>query len=406
MTVTIDRIAAGGDGVARLADGMAVFVPRTAPGDRVDIDVVERHKRFARGRVRSVVEGGQSRVEPLCRHYDEDDCGGCQLQHLDYETQLKVKRTMVGDALRRIGKFDIEDPPIVPADQQWEYRNKVALALRGNNVGFHPIGRADAVFALDRCAISDGALMDLWAEVRQHVTLLPRNLHRLVLRRDRGEGFHVTVVGGDANVWDATPFVLALARPDVAVWWKPKGGASRIIAGPETGFPALAFDQVNPKLAAQLRRRLVEVVGDVREVIAWDLYGGVGDTATLLANAGARVWSVDVDRSAVAWGKRELAHERVTRIADRVEDAVHRLPEPTLVVVNPPRTGLGASVAKWVERWGSQQAGRKLLYVSCDPATLARDLTQMPAFAISSVEAFDLFPQTSHVESLVLAQTR
>jgi 23S rRNA (uracil1939-C5)-methyltransferase len=216
----------------------------------------------------------------------------------------------------------------------------------------------------------------------------------------------VTVVGGDANVWEATPFVLALARPDVAVWWKPKGGASRIIAGPETGFPALAFDQVNPKLAAQVRQRLVEVVGDVHEVIAWDLYGGVGDTATLLADAGARVWSVDVDRAAVAWGKRELAHERVTRIADRVEDAVHRLPEPTLIVVNPPRTGLGASVAKWVEGWGSQQAGRRLLYVSCDPATLARDLTQMPAFAISSVEAFDLFPQTSHVESLVLAQTR
>jgi 23S rRNA (uracil1939-C5)-methyltransferase len=406
MTVTIDRIAAGGDGVARLADGMAVFVPRTAPGDRVEIDVVERRKRFARGRVRSVVEGAQSRVDPLCRHYDEDDCGGCQLQHLDYEMQLAVKRAMVGDALRRIGKFDIEDPPIVPAERQWGYRNKVSLTVRGKEIGFHQIGRADAVFTLDRCATSDSGLMDLWAEVRRHVTLLPRSLHRLALRRDRREGFHVTVVAGDANVWDVTPFFEALARPDVAVWWQPKGGASRVIAGPESGFPALAFDQVNPKLAARLRRRLVEMVGDVREAIVWDLYGGVGDTATLLANAGARVWSVDADRSAVAWGDRELAHEGVTRIADRVEDAVHRLPEPTLIVVNPPRTGLGAGVAKWVERWGSRQADRKLLYVSCDPATLARDLTKMPAFAIRTVEAFDLFPQTSHVESLVLAQTR
>ncbi len=406
MIVTIDRIAAGGDGVGRLSDGITVFVPRAAPGDRVEIDLVERRKRFARGRVRSVVEGAGSRVEPRCRHYDEDECGGCQLQHLDYETQLAVKRTMVGDALRRIGKFDVADPPIVPAEQQWEYRNKVSLAVRGKVIGFRRIGRADAVFALDRCAISDGGLMDLWSEVRRHVTLLPPSLYRLVLRRDRGGGFHVVVAGRDEKVWDATPFVTALARPDVAVWWKPKSGASRIIAGPETGFPALAFDQVNPKLAAQLRRRLVEVAGDVRQTVVWDLYGGVGDTATLLATAGARVWSVDADRSAVAWGNRELAHERVTRIADRVEDVVHRLPEPTLVVVNPPRTGLSAGVAEWLERWGSQQAGRKLLYVSCDPPTLARDLTKMPAFGIRLVEAFDLFPQTSHVESLVVAQTR
>ena len=182
-------------------------------------------------------------------------------------------------------------------------------------------------------------------------------------------------------------------------------GSAAIGTEPKT-WSLRGFDQVNPKLAAQLRRRLVEVVGDVREAIVWDLYGGVGDTATLLANAGARVWSVDADRSAIAWGNRELAHERVTRIADLVEDAVHRLPEPILVVVNPPRTGLSVGVAKWVELWGSKQPDRKLLYVSCDPATLARDLVKMPAFVICSVEAFDLFPQTSHVESLVLAQTR
>ena len=405
MIVTIDGIAAGGDGVARLQDGMAVFVPRTAPGDRVDIEVVERRKRFARGRVSAVVAGAPTRVEPRCRHYDEDACGGCQLQHLAYESQLAVKRTMVGDALRRIGKFEIDDPPIVPADQQWAYRNKVSLAVQGTTIGFHQIGRPEAIFGLDRCAISDAGLMDLWADLHRHVSLLP-NMQRVVLRLDREAGFHVIVEGDEVNVWDPTPLVDALARPDVSIWWKPAGGASRIIAGPETGFPAMAFDQVNSKLATQLRERLVEIAGDVAGAVVWDLYGGVGDTASLLATAGARVWSVDADRSAIAWGRRKLAHEHVTRIAESAEGAMHRLPEPALVVVNPPRTGLGERVAAWLDKWGSDRIGRRLLYVSCDPATLARDLGRMPAFTICSIEAFDLFPQTSHVESLTLLESR
>ena len=406
MIVTIDRIAAGGDGVARLEDGMAVFVPRTAPGDRVDIEVVERRKRFARGRVSAVVDGAAARVEPRCRHYDEDECGGCQLQHLAYDVQLAVKRTMVGDALRRIGKFEIDDPPIVPADPQWEYRNKVTLGVQGKKIGFHQARRAESVFALDRCAISDASLMDLWADVHHHRTLLPDSMLRVVLRLDREGGFHVIVEGDQANVWDPTPLVEALARPDVSIWWKPKGGASRIIAGPETGFPALAFDQVNSKLAARLRQRVVALAGDVGEAVVWDLYGGVGDTAHLLAMAGARVWSVDADRSAISWGRRRLAHERITRIAEPAEDALPGLPEPVLVAVNPPRAGLGEPVAAWLEAWGGKQAGRKLLYVSCDPATLARDLSRMQTFGIRSVETFDLFPQTSHVETLALVESR
>ncbi len=113
--VRILRLAAGGDGVGKLPDGKTVFVPRTAPGDLVELVELREHKRFARARLGRLLEASPDRVEPRCPHYVHDECGGCQVQHLDYEAQLFSRRAFVGDALRRLGKRDIPDPPIVPA---------------------------------------------------------------------------------------------------------------------------------------------------------------------------------------------------------------------------------------------------------------------------------------------------
>ena len=129
--VAITGIAAGGDGVGRLADGRAVFVARTAPGERVRLrEGMKLHKRFARGELAEVVAPGSARVTPPCPHYVQDHCGGCQLQHLSYESQLAAKRAIVGDALRRVGKVDIEDPEIVEAVEEWRYRAKISLAVK------------------------------------------------------------------------------------------------------------------------------------------------------------------------------------------------------------------------------------------------------------------------------------
>ena len=353
-----------------------------------------------------MVDAAPSRVEAQCNHYDHDECGGCQLQHLDYGAQLEAKRRIVGDALRRIGKLDIADPSIVPAPDPWRYRTKVTLAATESKIGFHQFDRPASVFALERCLIAEENLMDLWQQVRSHRALLPQGLERIVLRSDREGGQHVILEDAREEVWDAAPFVAALGVDHISVWWRPSGGAARIVAGRKTGFPALAFEQGHPALAEALRHRLVEMAGDVTDQIVWDLYAGVGDTAVLLADRDARVWSVDSDRSAIAWGERALSHEHITRLAERAEDVLHRLPEPAAVVVNPPRTGLGKEVTSWLARWGREEPGRRLLYVSCDPATLARDLTRMPSFELGSVEAFDMFPQTSHVETLVVAESR
>src|SRR5207245_4827561 len=147
--------------VGRLADGRAVFVARTAPGERVRLrEGMKLHKRFARGELDEVVAPGATRVTPPCPHYVQDHCGGCQLQHLSYESQLAAKRTIVGDALRRVGKLDIEDPEIVEAVEEWRYRGKISLAVKSvarsdrRTVGLHPFDRPGSVVALLDCHIT------------------------------------------------------------------------------------------------------------------------------------------------------------------------------------------------------------------------------------------------------------
>src|SRR5690348_3931085 len=146
--VRILRLATGGDGVGRLEDGRAVFVPRTAPGDLVELAALRIHRRFARARVGRIVEPSPERVEPRCPHYVHDECGGCQLQHLAPPAQRAARRSFVGDALRRLGRRDVEDPPLEPAPREYDYRAKITLASSpdGRRLGLHPYDRAEQVF--------------------------------------------------------------------------------------------------------------------------------------------------------------------------------------------------------------------------------------------------------------------
>jgi len=408
--VTITSIAGGGDGVGRLGDGRAVFVPRSAPGEQVRLDPrsVERRKTFARGEIGEIVAAGPARVVPACRHYVDDGCGGCQLQHLSYEAQLEAKRSIVGEALRRIGKLDLPDPDIVEAAEEWRYRAKITLAVRagaggrGITAGFHPRNRPDAVFPLRDCHIADVRLMTLWRGLARHLDLLPERPAHIVLRLDR-EGRRHVVVESAGEPWlraEALRTVLA-ADGDVVCWWQPEGGAARVMAGPVTGFPATAFEQVHPEMGGVARAWAVAQLGPLGDQRVWDLYGGIGDTAVALAAGGATVVSVDADEKAVAWARTrtEPGSERIRFIAGRAEDVLPGLEDPpTAVIVNPPRAGLHWDVTLRL----TGEPVPRLVYLSCDPATLARDLARLSTnYRVTALKAFDLFPQTAHVETVV-----
>ena len=403
--VTITGIAAGGDGVGRLADGRAVFVPRTAPGDRIKIKdgSLKLSRSFGRAAVGEVAGAGPGRVVPPCPHYTQDRCGGCQLQHMEYDAQLAAKRAIVGDALRRIGKLDVPDPEIVEAVEEWRYRAKISMEVKAGTAGFHPHDRPNFVFPLADCHIADFRLIALWREVRAHLSLLPPGLTRLTLRLDR-EGRRHLIAEATGEPWlDAERLRRALPNGDeVICWWRPVDGAARVMAGPATGFPATAFEQVNPEMGILARRWAVDQIGEVRGRTVWDLYGGIGDTATLLAERGANVISVDADEAAIGWARtRAPAEPPVRFIAGRAEDVLPSLPEPYAVVVNPPRAGLHWDVTLRL----TAEPVQRLVYVSCDPATLARDLHRLNVnYQVAAIRAFDLFPQTAHVETVVVME--
>lgn len=398
ISVAIESIAAGGDGVGHLQDGRAVFVPRTAPGDVAEIAITEEKPRYARARLAGPSSPSPLRVDPECPHYTEDRCGGCQLQHLSLEAQHEAKSRIVRDAIRRIGGRQVEEIPVVPSPTPWRYRTKLTVAVRGEVMGLHRQGDPDAVFALVDCRITNQPLMDLWQILRTQREKLPADLRSLVLRQDRDGGRHVIAITGTER-WNAARLAAVLGS-GVSIWWQPEGGAARVIAGVRTGFPVTAFEQVNPAVAARIRADAIRALGEVGGRIVWDLYGGVGDAARDLAARGARVWSVDADRSAIEWAQN--AGGPITYVAARVEDALSKLPSPYAIIVNPPRTGLHQRVTSHIARWGEPHG--RLAYISCDPATLARDLKRMTSLRVTVLAPYDLFPQTAHVETLAVLE--
>jgi 23S rRNA (uracil1939-C5)-methyltransferase len=413
VTVRILRIAAGGDGVGRLEDGRAVFVPRTAPGDLVELEKLRPSRRFARARAARVLEPGPNRVIPPCPHYLKDDCGGCQLQHLTPAAQLSAKQSIVGETLRRVGKVDLPDPSVIPAQRVWEYRTKVTLARdAGGRIGLHPLDRPDRVFNLERCHIAEQALMVAWGRIRRHAELLPDDFTHLVLRLDREGGVHLVVQTAGTRAWQGGGDLhraLGEGAPSLVVWYHPAGGAARVVAGSADAYPATVFEQVHPEMGDTARRFALERLGPVAGRHVWDLYAGIGETTAALLAAGATVESVEADPRAV-----HLARVQARRIlslpeegklppgtvchAGRVEDLLPRLADPDLIITNPPRTGMDRRALELIL---DRRPGR-MVYISCDPATLARDLALLGSrFRPSGVQAFDLFPQTAHVESVV-----
>ena len=394
----IASIAAGGDGVGR-TEGMVVFVPRTAPGDVARVRIA-RAKRFARGELLSLDEPSAARVDPPCPHYSIDRCGGCQLQHLSYDAQVAAKGVIIGDALRRIGRRDVADPVVEPSEAAWRYRRKLTLHVRRVNdgwiAGLHPYDDPVGVFDLVDCPITDERVMAVWGDLRSAFDVLPAERALRVAVRLLDDGASVTVEG--ARAWREPEALLAHVPAVTEVWWRPEEGAIRRVAARTAERHAgAAFVQVNARVAERLRERLLARVRAHEPSHVVDAYAGTGATAAPLAADGRRVTAIELDRDAV-----EKLRERLgapsTVVGGKVEDHIGRALPADVVLLNPPRTGVDRRVTTALET--RRDAVRAIFYVSCDPATLARDLARLPSYRLADVRGYDMFPQTAHVETL------
>ncbi|MEP6691485.1 MAG: hypothetical protein ABJD07_10030 [Gemmatimonadaceae bacterium] len=396
--IRIESIAAGGDGVAR-ANGLVVFVPRSAPGDVGRAELVPRGS-FARAEFSALITPSPDRVEPACAHYTADKCGGCQLQHMSYESQLAAKSRIIADSLQRIGRRPVSLPRVIASPLEWRYRRKLTLAMRkgpnGWRAGLHPFTDPGTVFSLADCPITHERVIEVWRDVLDAGGDLPDATALRGAVRLAGDGLSCVIEGGKA--WPHSQVFFQRVRSLSALWWIGEGKPRRLLHRREgTQAPGASFSQVNADVASLLRRHVLDVAMAHSPMDAIDAYAGLGELAVALAERGVRVTAIELDPEAAAWcGRRLTGQSRV--IAGRAELVMaHELPAD-VVILNPPRAGVDPDLALALQ--DADLPPRALIYVSCNPATLARDLSRMPRYKIASLVAFDMFPQTAHVETV------
>jgi 23S rRNA (uracil1939-C5)-methyltransferase len=419
VEVEIDGIAAGGEGVGRLADGRVVFVHRTAPGERVSAALMEEKPRWARARLLRVLQPSPDRRDAPCPYYDA--CGGCTLEHLSYTAQLRAKARIVEDALQRIGRLQIGTPEIVASPNEFRYRNRVSFALRrlgsGRVVaGFHALGEPNRVVDMDgSCLLPEEPIARVWQRLREawgpDARRLPSGERLRLTLRASAAGEIVLLVEGGYGPGRPEELVEAVDGL-VAVWHRPAAERATLVAGApglpevwgdeEIALSGAAFLQVNRSAAALLEAHVAAEAGDVSGRTVIDAYCGIGLHARTLARAGARVVGIELDADAVAEARR-TAPESARFEQGGVEALLPAHLPADLLILNPPRAGIAPEVADAIVA----APPTRVVYISCNPATLARDLDRMRGVLdVTSVRCFDLFPQTAHVETVVMIEKR
>lgn len=399
ISLAIDAIAAGGDGVGR-SDGLVVFVPRTAPGDVITAAVAGKGH-FARGSLRTLQTESPLRITPPCPHYVHERCGGCQIQHIGYESQLAAKQRIIADAIGRIGKREIELPPIVPSPNEWRYRTKLTLALRKRGArwiaGLHPYDDPARVFALADCPITDRRVVAVWREVMECSQFFPDSPALRGSVRCTAEGATFVIMG--ASRWSSHQALFGAVPSLTALYWEPRDQPRRLLGERRGATTAAAsFAQVNPEMAQSLGDYVLDSVMQRAPTRVIDAYAGAGDLSVALSQRGVVATAIELDADAARWSEQRLAPPSRS-VHGRVEEKLPSVGAADVIVLNPPRGGLHDSVPPALE--GANRAPA-IVYVSCDPATLARDIAQLPSYRIESVRAFDMFPQTSHVETVCI----
>ena len=356
VDLKIEDIAFGGKGVGR-EQGKAIFVPYTIEGELVSAEIVREKKQFAEAELVEVKESSPHRVTPECPYFGQ--CGGCAYQHIGYEHQLATKWRQVRDVLQRIGKLkDIPLRPIIPSPKPYGYRNRITVHAQDGVIGFF---RRDShrLIDVERCPISCD-------KVNRELT---------DLRRQNPRDGHYTL---------------------------------------RTSSSRRVFSQTNDEVADSLRNLIVDLVPPNQDLLI-DAYCGAGFFAKALLDKFERVVGIDWDKFAIAAAK-EDATEKETYIAGDVEEQLARSDDFSAVegetgrlgnrrsltlIVDPPATGLSANVLRSI----LDLASTTLIYVSCNPATLARDLKELHGkFTINSVTPLDMFPQTAEIEAVAHLQ--
>jgi 23S rRNA (uracil1939-C5)-methyltransferase len=368
-TLTIEKLVYGGEGLARL-EGKVVLVPYVLPGEIVRAETERAKNDLWRGRLMEVLQPSPSRVAPGCPYFQR--CGGCQYQHIDYPAQLEQKREILREALQRVGKIEFAGEIGIVSGEPWQYRNRIQLHIEGGKIGYFGQGSRD-LCAIDHCPIASPKLNETIGKIDA-----PQASTAVEFFTDETEV--------QVNVLDRVPRSALTTLASLGVTTPIDYNGFQVSRN--------SFFQVNRFLID----RLVEcAVAGAKGEWAVDLYSGVGLFSVKLAERFGKVTAVESSSSSL----RDLTQNFKQAIVNaNVEDYLAGLEEtPDFILADPPRAGLGKLVVKELARIRAP----RLTIVSCDPATLARDLQGLIAenYRIEKITLIDLFPQTFHLETVV-----
>lgn len=439
--LSVVRLGTSGEGIAR-HEGFTVFVPFALPGEKVRAKITLVKKNYAAAELVEILEASPDRVAPKCPVYDR--CGGCQLQHLSYEGELKEKRQQVRDALERIGHLQgLDVLPTLGAHTPWHYRNKMQFPVAAAGKGKVAIGCFAAatheVIDVTDCAIQKEGNNAIVAVVRQwmkdfKIPAYDEDARTGIVRHIMGRvGVHTgEIMVCLVTACDMVPHMKDLVqrlRRDIpgltSVVQNVNKRHTNVILGPKTKtvygkgtihdsigpltfhISAQSFFQVNSEQAQRLYETALDFA-DLKggETVA-DVYCGTGTITLFLAQKAKQVYGIEIVAPAIRDAVRNAKDNRVGNAQFILGDAIYKLPElikngvrPDVIVLDPPRAGCGEPVLKAI----AQSKPKRVVYVSCNPATLARDLAYLDqhGYHTTKVQPVDMFPRTHHVETVVL----
>lgn len=430
-----------GSGVAKL-DGYPIFVPNTLPGEVADVKIIFVKKNFAIGKLSNLIEVSPNRVEPPCEVYHQ--CGGCQLQHLDYASQLVMKQNQVKNVMHKVAHLpDIDVNPTIGMEHPWRYRNKVQIPVGEKNgeliTGFYRKKSHDIIEGMERCIITDEVNDEMVNGVRDvanrvGIRAYDEKIHKgtlrhIVVRRGKQTNQVMLVV---VTRTKEMPYkkqfidgILALYPEVNSIMQNVNGERTNVILGRQTfclygddyiydtigdvkfAISAKSFYQVNPdqtKVLYDEALRMAQLTGSETVI---DAYCGIGTISLFLAQQAKKVYGVEIVPEAIDDAKKNAEINQLSNTEFVVGQAEKVMPwwtsqglRPDVIVVDPPRKGCEEALLEAMVTMGPE----RIVYVSCNPATLARDLKYLTehSYEVKEIQPVDMFPQTSHVETICL----
>ena len=437
-TVYIEDLTHDGNGVAKI-DGYPLFIQGALPGETAEIHVMKTLKNYGFAKVINILEKSPDRVEAPCVYFSQ--CGGCQLQHLSYEGQLKWKQNMVANVMKRLGKIDAPVLPVKGMEEPWHYRNKSQIPFAQNEAGQMVAGfyktKSHSIVDMERCLIQTGEADVVMADLKRELEILGVSpydekshqgmLRHVVVRKGRATGEVMVVLVTKSKKFPQASAAIEKIRaliPNVtSIVQNVNGEKTNVIFGNDTftlwgkdtiedtignvrfEISARSFYQVNPVQTEVLYKQALDyaqLTGNERVI---DAYCGIGSISLFLAQKAGHVMGVEIVEQAIEDAKRNAALNGFTNTYFEAGPAEEVIPrwykegkEADVLVVDPPRKGCDEALLNTI----IEQKPKRVVYVSCNPATLARDLRILEdgGYKTQEVQPVDMFPHTTHCEAV------